>query len=523
MRAGPAGARPGPRLAVICVDGATPRFTRALGLFKSADGAPVAALRSVYPSSTAPAHASMLTGTFPAAHGIVANRFWESEAADVIRARQAPLDALHPYERSSLRMRSFVDEVLDSGLRVAAIHFPHTFARHVRHPLLESVYCLYAPAQRRQISFAGRPECASGGGETGSFTARLFGEAIQISVCRLAPSGRASPVFRLTANETEQYASAGHPADMRVEIDSAHVIAFDLSVDMATDTTATVTQGVAVLVLAAGSRPSREWARGSVCPQPRFAGPADQCTEFRESPSVNWITARGLDEIADEPDVLLARYSQVDHAHERLYWQATRGSSEEQAAALQEIRDVYHRVADGIRDLIDAVGPHCTVIVLSDHGIDYVDEQIAPNVLLEKLGLASEFIFQGDSNICYLYGARRLTKREGDALQAALTAEGAGRVRVLSRTELRARQILHDTRCGRLALESRFHAEFEYGSRNGRLCCPAQSASHGFDPGVASMNGMWQVIQGASLPRPASLTDVAGVLRLAAFGAPVDG
>jgi hypothetical protein len=518
MSADPVGFRPAPRLAVICVDGATPGFTRALGLFKAADGAPAAAIRSVYPSSTAPAHASMLTGTLPAAHGIVANRFWEGETADVIRTRQAPLAALHPYERSSLRSRSFVDEVLDSGLRVAAIHFPHTFARHVRHPLLESVYCLYAPAQTWQIACAGAPECASSGAETRSFTAELFGEAVQISVCRLAPDRRDRPVLRLSANESEQYASAGQPADMRVEVDSGRVITFDLSVDMVADTTATVTQGIAVLVLAAGTRPSREWASGSVCPQPRFAGPPDQCSEFRESPSVDWITARGLDEIADEPDVLLVRYSQVDHTHERLYWQATRGDTEEREAAQQEIRDVYRRVADGVRDLIDAVGPDCTVIVLSDHGIDYVDEKIAPNVLLEKLGLASEFIFQGDSNICYLYGARPLTEREGDALQEGLAAEGAGRVRVLSRPELRARQILHETRCGRLALESRLHAEFEYGSRDGTLCCPAQSASHGFDPEVPSMDGIWQVMQGGPLPRPASLTDVAGVLRHAAFG-----
>lgn len=73
-----------PDVIVVCVDGGIASLVQSHDLFRVRNSRwkPTDAmeLHTVYPSSTAPAHASMLTGAPPRVHGIVGNRFWDEES-----------------------------------------------------------------------------------------------------------------------------------------------------------------------------------------------------------------------------------------------------------------------------------------------------------------------------------------------------------------------------------------------------------------------------------------------------------
>ncbi|HET6856888.1 MAG TPA: alkaline phosphatase family protein, partial [Streptomyces sp.] len=489
-----------PALVVISVDGATPAFARQFGLFRSAAGRPVAALPSVYPSSTAPSHASVLTGAPPAAHGVVANRYWEHEDAAEIRGRQGALASLHPYDRASLRCPSVLDDFLERGLSVGAVLFPHTFSREVRHPALESCYCLYAPGRRWTLPWE------PGAQQRASLVVRCFEEELSFRV-----ASRGGGEALLTRGAQSWPLRLGTPADVVVPVGREKAISFCMVLDDITSHAAVLRQTTAVLVLAAGAREARDWVRGPVAAHSRSVEyTANPAHDFHESPTVEWVTQAALGLAAETPDVMFVRYNQVDHAQEFLYWQATRGDRDTAAAARRQIEAVYRRVAAGVDALREAVGAACPVVVLSDHGIDRVDTHVAPNRILADLGLASDLVFQGDSNVCYLYGKRGLSGAE--RAQFEQLARPA-RIRVLPPAELRARGAWHEGRCGTLVLESAPHTEFQY--HDGDLVERVQSASHGFSPRLPAMDGIWQVLQGPELPTPASVTGVADVLRTA--------
>jgi hypothetical protein len=495
---------PTPRLAVICVDGGTARYARKFGLFHSPAGRPVVPLRSVYPSSTAPAHASILTGRLPAQHGIVGNRYWNGESVEEIRRQQDPLQALHPYDRASLRHPSILDEILDAGLSVGAVLFPHTFSRSLRDPRLESCYCLYAPASTWKAS--------PGNGEPGRITIPCFGENIVLSVDPITELGGA---IRVTCAGRHWDLRRGEQTDVVVQVDQEKAISFALSLDDVTPREVVFAQGTAVLVLATGAWPAAQWLQGGATAHSRTVEyTASPGHDFHESPSVEWVTESAMRLMAEEPDALFIRYNQADHAQEYLYWEAVRGEKENAALARHQIEVVYRRIAAGVEKICAGAGPDCIVIVLSDHGIDYVDTQVAPNYVLGELGLLEDFIFQGDSNVCYLYGNRPLTSRETMDMEQLIDATGLEKLRVLSPSGLSARGALCANRCGILALETAPHAEFCY--HEDRLIERVRSASHGFDPRWPTMHGMWQVLRGPHLRTPpAAVTGVADFLRTA--------
>lgn len=489
-----------PALVVISVDGATPALTRHWDLFRCPALEPVRALRSVYPSSTAPAHASVLTGSPPAGHGVVANRYWEHEDLAEIRARQDALPSLHPYDRASLRCASLLDKFLERGLSVGAALFPHTFSRTLRHPALESCYCLYAPGGRWTAPWG------PGADRRASVVIRCFDEELDFA---LFPSADGTAL--LTRAEQRWPLRTGASTDVLVTVGEEKAISFTMVLEEISAQEAVLRRTTAVLVLAAGARSAGDWARGPMVPHSRSVEyTANPAHDFHESPSVEWVTQTALRIVAEGPDVVFVRYNQVDHAQEFLYWQAMRGDRDTAASARHQIGAVYRRVAAGVDAIRRAVPAMCPVVVLSDHGIDCVDTHVRPNRILADLGLAEDLMFQGDSNVCFLYGKRALTPTERTELERAA---GRARIRLLSPAELRARSTWHEGRCGSLALESAPGCEFQYGQ--GELTEPVQSASHGFDPRLPSMYGIWQVLQGPVLPTPSSVTGVADVLRTA--------
>ncbi|MFF9819384.1 alkaline phosphatase family protein [Streptomyces sp. NPDC014006] len=142
------------KLVVFCIDGGVPSIVREHDLFavdqwvQGFQPSPVSALPTVFPSSTAPAHASFLTGRHPDGHGIVGNSFWSTEPVAQIKALSGnPLSSVHPYERSTLTAPSLLDWCEENGLSAAAVQFPHTFTRGEEGTAIPSVYCLYAPSR----------------------------------------------------------------------------------------------------------------------------------------------------------------------------------------------------------------------------------------------------------------------------------------------------------------------------------------------------------------------------------------
>src|SRR5215831_13524955 len=85
----PVGVRPGlapEHVVIVSIDGLRPDFY--LGDFDApamkamvAGGAHARAVESVYPSSTYPAHATIVTGVLPAKHGIHANTLWTEQGS----------------------------------------------------------------------------------------------------------------------------------------------------------------------------------------------------------------------------------------------------------------------------------------------------------------------------------------------------------------------------------------------------------------------------------------------------------
>jgi predicted AlkP superfamily pyrophosphatase or phosphodiesterase len=80
----PAGAAPAGRVVLVAIDGLRPEFLQADGGYQAPvlqrlarEGARAGAVESVFPSTTGPAHATILTGVRPARHGIAFDTVWD--------------------------------------------------------------------------------------------------------------------------------------------------------------------------------------------------------------------------------------------------------------------------------------------------------------------------------------------------------------------------------------------------------------------------------------------------------------
>ncbi len=119
---------------------------------------PVVALRTHYPSSTAMGHAALLTGTAPAPHHIVGNRFWEHEDAKTIRARaNDPVTTFYPYGRRALACDSLLDAQQRAGLCIVAVQFLQTPDWVPSPDPVAAVFWLYVPAREVTVRFGVDP------------------------------------------------------------------------------------------------------------------------------------------------------------------------------------------------------------------------------------------------------------------------------------------------------------------------------------------------------------------------------
>lgn len=113
-----------PHLLVVSIDGvgwhrllaSKAKIPTLRGLMRDGVAGP---LRSVYPSMTWPAHASLLTGLEPERHGVVGNRFFDRGRGKVFEAWQ--LD-----QREAMRGEPFYDAAQRAGWTTAAVLWPLT-------------------------------------------------------------------------------------------------------------------------------------------------------------------------------------------------------------------------------------------------------------------------------------------------------------------------------------------------------------------------------------------------------------
>nr|QFF92385.1 type I phosphodiesterase/nucleotide pyrophosphatase [Rathayibacter sp. FH 236] len=461
-----------PRLVLCSIDGGIPGIVRDLDLFNIASREPSAVrdLISIYPSSTAPAHASFLTGARPDRHGIIGNRFWESKSvAEIHRLRTDPLAAIHPYESTSLLAPSILDAIIDRGWSTAALAFPQTFtlSGHARSP---GMYCLYAPA--RTLQLRQRPN------GTLEAETEYFGESLSFLVTPL-PNGRS------TISVSDTSVAMG---TQRVRLDfssRAGLISVGASYH---SNDRQLWLGTATVQLVSGGMPQDLVPRGDGPSSLQVDYKMGDGIEFFESPRAEWVEDQARRIVAHfQPDILFLRFNQADHAQEYLYWYATRGSKRERIEAEDLIRETYLKIDRCVRRLTESFSSDTQYLFFSDHGIDYVEEHLRPNAVIADLGWQERMVFEGDSNCAYLYSDEALDSRDREHLIAMLSSVLPGVSVIDNRRALSLGLPTDGRRAGCLIISTGEHTEFRY--NNGTPSNFVTSASHGYFPSQKSMRG----------------------------------
>lgn len=464
------------RVLLVSVDGGQPGVVRRHGFFDSVvpdcpSGA-VAGLRTQYPSSTATGHATVLTGATPARHHIVGNRFWECQDVATIRARSDdPVATFFPYERRALACESLLDSVQRAGLRAVAVHFPQTLDRVASSDPVAAVFWLYAPAREVAVRLGTRPA---------RITSKYLGREVPLVVER-SPSGLSLSLGRGSAVRVV----AGGRGTLQAEVGTA-LLTVPVEVREITDDECRLLLHVASVTLASGEATERT---GSL------SAPVDVVASYRDGRGAEYFDVPRAAAVTDvtlalveevDPDVVLVRYNQVDHAQEFLGWDLLREAGQVARSAREQVLDAYRETEGEVRRLVRELGPGTEVVLSSDHGIDWVDRHVRPNALLRVMGCSDLAVFQGDSTCAYLYAAPEVAERVSAAVVREAAALGPG-VRVLDERELRRVDLpVGSPRLGTLVLGCGPHQEFLYGE--GPLREPVRAASHGFAPDSSAMD-----------------------------------
>jgi type I phosphodiesterase/nucleotide pyrophosphatase len=502
------------KVMVICVDGGKAPMM-AQGAYEASGGKAVfsidpVALTSVYPSSTAPAHASFLTGVAPGSHGILGNRYFAAEPAAQIRSLcKDPLHSIHPYERRSLLHSSLIDRLQGCGRSVAGVHFPHTFDRIGRPDSILSSNCLYAPSRVVLPSWQPGPGILAA-----TVATEYFSRPTTFALRYQTENGRVS----LTESGKRTQLQAGEVSAVRFT-SGGQELWVPVQVVTGPDRPPALVLGTAAMVMrqrpgSGVSSPGEAWSLASATDShvACSAGPSYELAggaPFHESPSIGWVLREAQDFLSARPDMLLVRFNQVDHAQEALYWHAERAQGDDAVLAREEIRQAYVSICTAILQLMDLAGSEYDVVLFSDHGIDWVDRQLSPNAVLAELDLSGELVFQGDSNIAYLYGERTPSRQISEVTKALRSRDSS--VRWLNLADLTSMGVSPAalTRAGLGALTCGLHRKFDYDGTE--VSTTVRSASHGYWPAAASMNGFFaaRTDRSARQAVPRSICEVA--------------
>ncbi|AZZ54530.1 nucleotide pyrophosphatase [Rathayibacter iranicus] len=467
-----------PSLVVLCVDGGKAAWVDEVGLgdfsqlFREKQSSDVYELATVFPSSTAPAHASFLTGLEPEDHGIVGNRFWEDESVRAIRnASNNPLLSIHAYENHSMYTSSLLNDLDSAGYSWAAVHFPHTFS--TSSPLgSPSVYCIYAPSRTIVLGKDGSAKASVFFGEDVEFS---FDSVTGRNSCVISVDGRA---WYLGADmQRFQFSIEAGPLSVGARY-RGNLEGPDVAIEL----------GTSVLTLATPNFDA---------PSCKEDGPCSLAAEyslgegvsFFESPRIEWITFTALRAVEQfVPEVLFVRYNQVDHAQEFLYWYLINGNADQRLKARELLLSTYRKIAENIETLAKSFGHETKFLFFSDHGIDWVSKHVNPNVALKRLGLDHDAIFQGDSNCSYLYSERQIGVEDIGRIETFVKDHipGVSVGSIGSNSQARSRS----RRLGQMTLIAGSNLEFRYEQVG--LIREVCSASHGDSPARSEMSGFFR-------------------------------
>lgn len=467
-----------PSLVVLCVDGGKAAWVDEVGLgdfsqlFREKQSSDVYELATVFPSSTAPAHASFLTGLEPEDHGIVGNRFWEDESVRAIRsASHNPLLSIHAYENHSMYTSSLLTDLDAAGYSWAAVHFPHTF--NISSPLgSPSVYCIYAPSRTIVLGKDGSAEASVFFGEDVEFS---FVSVTGPTGCVISVDGEAwylgADMQRFQFNLRAGPISVG--ARYRGDLEGP-----DIAIEL----------GTSVLTLATPNFDAFSCKEDGPCSLAAEYH-LGEGVNFFESPRIEWITSTALRAVEQSgPEVLFVRYNQVDHAQEFLYWYLVKGALDQRLKARKLLLSIYREIAENIETLAKSFGHETKFLFFSDHGIDWVSKHVNPNVALEILGLDHDAIVQGDSNCSYLYSERRIGLEDIRRIEAFvkdhLPEVSVGSIGSGSQARSRSKRL------GQMTLIAGSNLEFCY-EQDG-LIREVCSASHGDSPARSEMSGFFR-------------------------------
>ncbi|MFS0212273.1 alkaline phosphatase family protein [Corynebacterium striatum] len=358
----------------ICVDGGTKNRASSVGFEKSIAEltaqvtTPLCSLKSVNPSSTAPAHASAFSGKSPVEHGILGNFY---NVADAAQESYDPVKWIHPYTHGSTSGDTILDDLESSGLSWAAVNMPQTVEIPVAgRDSKFSPYVLYAPEGTCIL----KRDYKTRVGEI-----KLFDRSISI-LC----DENFNWVQFSTTCETVRRDIYDEPFFIIIQ-DSDSFLCFWIQLEN-TDDQVTVRHSKAGIIC--GIPVNDQW--GQILEN--LPPVVEKTSRFRElgetyteCPIEEWVTEMAiyLDKNA-ELDALWVRYNAVDHAQETLLF---RESEIPQDEAERKVIEVYSRTLEEIGRLVSAQEDMDNLVIFSDHGIARITQLISiPDVLSDIFG-----------------------------------------------------------------------------------------------------------------------------------------
>ena len=361
---------------VVSIDGAVAERTRRSGLTDRLTKLgltitrPITRIRSVFPSSTAPAHQSIVTGLDPLQHGITGNFMPPQRCSDGAQTatwrHYDPTQWLGPYLRHPA-LPSLASTLDACNVRWSSVHFPglvdpQSSNSNATHDLL-----LYGP----DLAFAAN---VAGASPTGQLFAREF--SILAGNC-------ASPSLR-SGDAIIAPISADNPGPLTwYAHDGFHIGGVWKTLPKSSKATHVLTSPM----MAVGSL-----SNASVLPSdPRRASctgaNASAYLPDNDTPGLQWLLEHCLRVVEQErPEVLFARFNHTDHVQELLEW-ATKLEPDQsrRADATNTVHNTYSAVAEAVGTLASAINDLTDVIVISDHGITPATEQLTHEWICSRI------------------------------------------------------------------------------------------------------------------------------------------
>lgn len=348
---------------IICIDGAVEDRVCPFDIHKRLNNLgiktiiPLQRLKSVDPSSTAPAHASAFTGLFPVEHTIMGNRYFPPNYGD----DYDPVKAIGPYTRST-HPATILDTIENNGLKWSAVNMPQTLDSGQTNSARLSLYVLYGPSQ--SIIYRLEEEFCS---EQTTF--RIFSR--EIKLCFNQNDG-----IWILCSETSKTRFLNKLGWQRVILpDFDRIYDFWIQVQRVFGGWKLFTSKIGIVIGSPNLSIIEYIANQIDCPVEYEHRYINLGVKFQECPSEKWVTQAAIEAAKlEDPDVMFVRYNTVDHAQEQLLYRSGPSSSVNEELGVSQ---AYRQTIDEIEKLVCGFPQLETVTIFSDHGITSIDKTVS--------------------------------------------------------------------------------------------------------------------------------------------------